>query len=122
MELGFISVAKIRVEPVIGLRDRRALAVNSSAVWAIDESDRIIAQLLFQGVRIVGCANQVGTSNRRAVQRIMQARILPNRTEDSALDAAEADLLAFDHDKFLVPRPIWRSLGKMLVSRMEAVG
>jgi hypothetical protein len=52
----------------------------------------------------------------------MQARILPNRTEDSALDAAEADLLAFDHDKFLVPRPIWRSLGKMLVSRMEAVG
>src|SRR5260221_14780052 len=62
--------------------------------------------LLKQPVRILGGegnGREAGTADRGAIERVVQARIVPDRPQDAVLDVIEAQPLALGADHLSIP-------------------
>src|SRR6185312_3456098 len=101
---GAIAAAEIRLVADIERGDEEPAVLDARAARMIDKVARRSVEHRLRAGRGEGVRRQIGRAERREAERIVEARIVPERAQDPVLDIVESDLLAFDMDELLVPR------------------
>ena len=103
---GGVVSAKIRLKPAIYAGNPEFAGLHAGTARVVD----IVARpLLQQGLGVFGaeCPRlQVGAAERRAVEGVVQARVLPYGTQDTVFDIVQADLPGLYLEAFFAPGPI----------------
>ena len=100
---GFI-IAKILDEPRVQAGNGEFSVFNPRAV-AIYEGDGTGLHKIVRVFCRERDRRQARTAKRRAVEDVVQPRVLPDRPQNTVLDVIHSHRLAFDPDKRLVPWP-----------------
>src|SRR5258708_13981841 len=95
--------AEIGLVPAIDARNDELAVLDAPPASIIDVG---ASALLQQPLRILGGegnGREAGTADRGAIERVVQARIVPDRPQDAVLDVIEAQPLALGADHLRIP-------------------
>ena len=102
-----LRAAEIIDEPVIDFgHDQPSGRVGARPARAVDVDFRRGGQHAVHRVARVGLGRQVGAADGCTVDRVMQAGVAPDRTQDAVFDIVEGKFFTFHLGQFLAPGPV----------------
>src|SRR5258706_5769753 len=100
-----LASPEVLLEPAVNAGDRYgAVPAHGNAPGIVDVSPRRVIQIGIERLTGSGFLPEVRAADRRAVYRIMHARIFESRAQNRILDLVEREFVTFDDDALRAPR------------------